>query len=208
VTPVKTKKSLVVVGLVVAIGCMVACVLVVKRQAAREIARSDVERVTAPEQTRNPSPAAVLPGPNPDATPIDQTGNTSAPTPQGAKADAAQQVTPQTKQGRKPKEEIKDPDARAALSLVGADPNAEQYWIAAINDSRLPAHERQDLIEDLNEDGLSDPKNPGLGDLPLIVNRLQLIEELAPNALDTVNADAFAEAYKDLANMFVRLTQR
>jgi hypothetical protein len=33
------------------------------------------------------------------------------------------------------------------------------------------------------------------------LNRLQLIEELAPNAMDQVNADAFAEAYKDLVNM-------
>ena len=101
----------------------------------------------------------------------------------------------------KAKAPIQDPDARAALSLVGADPEAEAYWMGAVNDPSLPAEERKDLIEDLNEDGLSDPKHPGPEDLPLIVNRLRLIEELAPNALDQVNVDAFAEAYKDLNNL-------
>ena len=70
-----------------------------------------------------------------------------------------------------------------------------------MNDPSLPAEERKDLIEDLNEDGLSDPKHPGPEDVPLIVNRLRLIEELAPNAIDQVNVDAFAEAYKDLNNL-------
>lgn len=101
----------------------------------------------------------------------------------------------------KQKDPIQDPDARAALSLVGVDPEAEAYWASAINDPSLPAEERKDLIEDLNEDGLSDPHHPSLADMPLIVSRLQLIEELAPNAMDQVNADAFAEAYKDLLGM-------
>ena len=85
--------------------------------------------------------------------------------------------------------------------MVGADPVAEQYWMAAINDPSLPANERKDLIEDLNEDGLSDPKHPGPQDLPLILNRIRLIESLAPLAMDSVNADAFGEAYKDLNNL-------
>jgi hypothetical protein len=101
----------------------------------------------------------------------------------------------------KAKAPIQDPDARAALSLVGVDPEAEAYWMGAVNDPSLPAEERKDLIEDLNEDGLSDPKHPGPEDVPLIVNRLRLIEELAPNAIDQVNMDAFAEAYKDLNNL-------
>ncbi len=96
---------------------------------------------------------------------------------------------------------LQDPDARLALSFVGVDPMAEQYWMAAINDPDLPAEERKDLIEDLNEDGLSDPKHPGPEDMPLIVSRLRLIETLAPEAMDTVNAGAFAEAYKDLSNL-------
>jgi len=91
--------------------------------------------------------------------------------------------------------------AREALAFVGADPMAEAYWYAAINDPGLPPKERQDLIEDLNEDGLSDPKNPGPEDLPLILSRLRLIEQAGPDAMDQVNAAAFQEAYKDLVNL-------
>jgi hypothetical protein len=93
---------------------------------------------------------------------------------------------------------LQDPTARAALSFVGADPEAEAYWLGAINDPKLPANERKDLIEDLNEDGLPDPKHPTVDDLPLILSRISLIEAVGLDAMDQVNADAFAEAYKDL----------
>src|ERR1700744_5414767 len=86
---------------------------------------------------------------------------------------------------------IQDPDARTALSLVGVDPAAEAYWASAINDPNLPPEERKDLIEDLNEDGLSDPQHPGPQDLPMILNRIQIIQEMAPDSMDQVNADAF-----------------
>lgn len=102
----------------------------------------------------------------------------------------------------------RDPLARFALSLVGEDPDAESYWIAAINDSSLSAQERQDLIEDLNEDGLGNPDHPTLEDLPLIVNRIDLVDELAPLATDKINADAFQEARKDLVEMAGKLTGR
>jgi len=102
---------------------------------------------------------------------------------------------------KKSKPPIQDPAARVALSFVGADPDAEEYWYAAINDPTLSEHERKDLIEDLNEDGLSDPKHPGPQDMPLILSRIRLIELLAPFSMDQVNAEAFAEAYKDLINL-------
>ena len=97
---------------------------------------------------------------------------------------------------------VQDPLAREALRFVGTDADAERYWIAAINDPTLSAHERKNLIEDLNEDGLPDKEHLGVNDLPLIISRLMLIEELAPHAIDEVNAEAFAEAYKDLAEMY------
>jgi hypothetical protein len=100
------------------------------------------------------------------------------------------------------------PVARFALSYVGMDPDADEVWAAAINDPRLPPDARKDLIEDLNEDGFPDPKNLTADDLPLIVSRLALIEELAPDAADEVNAEAFAEAYKDLLNMFLRAAEQ
>jgi hypothetical protein len=91
---------------------------------------------------------------------------------------------------------------------VGTDPDAEDVWFDAINDPDLPAEERSDLIEDLNEDGFDDPGNLTEEDLPLIESRIRIIEELAPDAMDEVNAEAFAEAYKDLLNMRARLTAR
>ena len=97
--------------------------------------------------------------------------------------------------------EVTDPIARVALIYVGVDPEAEAYWFDAINDPSLSANERQDLIEDLNEEGFADPHHPTIDDLPLIVSRLELIEELAADAMDEVNSDAFAEAHKDLVRM-------
>jgi hypothetical protein len=97
--------------------------------------------------------------------------------------------------------------AREALGGVGADPLAEQVWVTAINDPALSEHQRSDLIEDLNENGFEDPSNVRPDELPLVMNRLALIEQLAPDAMDQVNADAFAEAYKDLTNIANRLSQ-
>jgi hypothetical protein len=119
----------------------------------------------------------------------------------------AEKISAKAKSPNGSKKQIEDPAARAALSLVGSDPEAEQYWMKAINNPDLSAKERTNLIEDLNEDGLSDPKHPSMADLPLIVNRMQLIEKLAPDAMDQTNTDAFQEAYKDLAKMYARLRQ-
>jgi hypothetical protein len=96
------------------------------------------------------------------------------------------------------------PIARQALDWVGADPMAEAIWVQAINDPSITAHDRQDLIEDLNENGFDDPAHPSADDLPLIENRIAIIEQLAPDSMDEVNAAAFAEAYKDLINMHAK----
>lgn len=101
----------------------------------------------------------------------------------------------------------KEPLARVALAYAGMDPQANQLWQTAINDPNLSADARRNLIEDLNETGFADPKNLTQADLPLIQNRMALIEQLAPYAMDQVNARAFQEAYKDLGNMYTRLTQ-
>ncbi|MSU21579.1 MAG: hypothetical protein EXS30_09310 [Pedosphaera sp.] len=103
---------------------------------------------------------------------------------------------------------VKQQIGRIALSLVGLDADADQVWLWAINDRSLSANTRKDLIEDLNEDGFPDPKNPTMDDMPLIENRIELIEEFAGNAMDDVNFAAFQEAYKDLVNMWLRLAQQ
>jgi hypothetical protein len=123
-----------------------------------------------------------------------------APTPSHA-ASPERRATPPA-----PEPSIPLPVARVALSYVGADPDAELVWAYAINDPAMSAHARSDLIEDLNETGFPDPKNVTEEDLPLIVNRLALIEQFGPDAMDQTNADAFAEAYKDLVNMYLKVT--
>ena len=102
---------------------------------------------------------------------------------------------------------LQDPLAREALVLVGVDPEAEAVWVDAINNPELPPKERQDLIEDLNEEGFADPKHLTPDDLPLILSRLELIERYAPIAMDEVNLAAFMEAYKDLVTMAAGLMQ-
>ncbi|MEY2409814.1 MAG: hypothetical protein QOF48_2484 [Verrucomicrobiota bacterium] len=98
---------------------------------------------------------------------------------------------------------LQDPAAREALGLVGADAKAEDYWRKAINNPSLPAKERSDLIEDLNEVGFADPKNLTSKDLPLILNRIAIVEKL--DAMDDVNAAAIQEAHKDLVKMRDRI---
>jgi hypothetical protein len=94
---------------------------------------------------------------------------------------------------------------RAALAFVGSDPAANTTWLQVINDDSIPADDRKNLIEDLNEDGFADPNNLSANDLPLIENRLAIIEQVAPDAMDDTNYAAFQEAYKDLLNMRANL---
>jgi hypothetical protein len=109
----------------------------------------------------------------------------------------------QSSQPRRGKRELQDPEAREALRLVGADAKAEAYWFKAINNPNLPAKEREDLIEDLNEEGYTDLKNLGASDLQLILKRIAILEKL--DAMDEVNAAAIKEALKDLRRMRDRL---
>lgn len=95
----------------------------------------------------------------------------------------------------------KEPLARVALNFVGADAQANEFYQKAINDPALSNEHRKNLIEDLNRDGFPSTKNLTERDLPLIMNRISIIEQLAPSATDPVNAAAFQEAYKDLLKM-------
>ena len=98
--------------------------------------------------------------------------------------------------------------ARGALAHVGDDPAAEAIWVQAINNPDLSANARKDLIEDLNEDGFPDLKNLTEEDLPLIQSRLELIELIANDAMDDVNADAFIEAYVDLLKLREKIARK
>jgi len=205
----KIAKPFVICGLAIAILC-IGEMAVIKRQVARDAAvraehaeREAKSRLAVLEA--NPSTllspvTAEGPFEALDSTNLAQSARTEIP------SDTKRQtIARPTQPARSAKQPPTDPMARAALYFVGADPEAELYWAQTINNPNVPAHERKDLIEDLNEDGLSDPKNPTVYDLPLILSRIELIEQLADAALDKVNADAFEEAYKDLVNMAGKL---
>jgi hypothetical protein len=122
------------------------------------------------------------------------------------KAEPSPQKQAQTPGAKPPKEPLHDPDARDALALVGVDPTAEQYWLEAIYDSSLPDNEREDLMEDLNETGFADPKNLTANDLPLIMNRLFIIDSLLSD-VDDFMLPHLQEAQKDLVNMAAKAAQ-
>lgn len=185
-------KKILVPGLAVALLAAVAGVIIADHKVAPAIASAPVARLaTVPAISEPPTPAVipaveikpqVQPAPV-KMQPVIKTQNVAAQAAPSANANGPQ-----------------DPAARVALGLVGADPAAEQYWTDAIFDPSLSDHEREDLMEDLNEDGLSDPKHPGPEDLSLILNRIQLIEDLAPYA-DDFMLEHLGEAHKDLVNM-------
>jgi hypothetical protein len=178
--------------LMVMVGCVLAWVLSVRQPAAHPGGPQNVAAKTtsAPAvDVPTPAPAPVAAEPQAESTAKSATVDPQ-PKPQNQNAGNS----------APPKEPIQDPAARVALSLVGADPDAENYWLGAISDPNLSNQEREDLMEDLNEDGLSDPKHPGPQDMPLIAARIRLIEEIAPYA-DDFMLEHLGEAHKDLSNL-------
>lgn len=147
----------------------------------------------APEPPALPPATAALAAVPKKAPLTDETP--SIPPPQSANA----ALPAPTKTG-KPKPPLQAPMARAAMSFVGVDPDAESLWLEAIFSPSLPDKEREDLIEDLNEQGLSDPKRPGPEDLPVILNRIALIEKITPDA-DPFMLPHLREVHKDLVNL-------
>ena len=195
-------KNLLVATLGVAIICFVAGVLLLQRHSP------PISSLTAPTVAAHrerpgsfevaipptePLPTAETEPPVDSGTPLSQSD--------GASPVRPQKVPPAKQTPRPSKEPLRDPLARVALILVGADSEAEDYWFGAINDPTLPPNERKDLIEDLNEEGFFDPKHPTLDELPLILSRIDLIEQAALSAMDSVNWEAFLEAHKDLVNL-------
>jgi hypothetical protein len=204
-------KTVLVVGLAVVIGCAVVSVVVARRQAAQQAAAQAVKARS--DQARNQAHPAVTPrvepaNPEPPASEPISLPPLKASGPSNARTQTGTAAAPLDQDPRFNDPAFKEQLGRYALDFVGnGDAEADEAWIQIINDPSLSADARQNLIEDLNEDGLSDPQNPSLNDLPLIESRLALIEELAPDAMDQVNADAFKEAYKDLVEMWVNLAR-
>ena len=190
----KTQKLL-FAGLAIAIGAAVASIVIANRKMEHPVEPARVSQPPtspAPAVSESTTPAEI---PAVERQPRIQPATTNIPTTARPQNVATQTAPPANANGP-----VQDLTARQALSLVGADPDAEQYWTAAIFDPTLPDSEREDLMEDLNEDGLSDPQHPGPQDLPLIVNRIRIIEEITPYA-DEFMLEHLWEADKDLRNM-------
>lgn len=163
------------------------------------------EAVASPTHALEPpdAPPPLPRAPEPVVVPADEVPTAASPTGKisaAAPAQSANAAAFAPAPAMKPKAPLRAPMARAAMSFVGADPDAESLWLEAIFDPSLPAKEREDLIEDLNEVGLTDSKRPGPEDYLLIVNRLALIEKIMPDA-DKFMLPHLREARKDLENL-------
>lgn len=192
----KSKKTIALV-LVVAAASVIAFFMTATHtpETPRQIA-------VAPKTSQ---PAVVVT--QPDSTPPVEQSNTVASTVDQTPVTVtavAQTLAPQNTQA----DESQDyHTARAALGLVGVDPDAEGYWMDAIYNLQLSDSQREDLMEDLNEEGFSDPQNPGPDDALLIVNRLRIIKDIAPYA-DDFMLEHLTEAYKDLREMLAGMAGR
>ena len=103
--------------------------------------------------------------------------------------------------------DAKEPLARLALAFVGANPQAGELFHTAVLDGALTPDARRNLIEDLNQDGLSSKKNPSPEDLALVTARYRLTQTYLQQ--DYVQGDrmllaAFKEADKDLLKILQR----
>lgn len=103
--------------------------------------------------------------------------------------------------------DAKEPLARLALSFVGANRQAEQLFHTAVLDGALTPDARRNLIEDLNQDGLSSKRNLSPEDLSLVTARYRLTQTYLQQDYvqgDRMLLEAFKEADKDLRNMLQR----
>lgn len=111
------------------------------------------------------------------------------------------------KDARVTEADSKESLARVALAYVGATDQAVELFHTAVLDQSLKPDHRRELVEDLNQDGLSSKKNWSAADLDIIAKRYELTQAYLKQ--DYVQNDkllnaAFHEADKDLANMLQR----
>jgi hypothetical protein len=200
------RKGTLAAGLVVLFLCI--AILVFVKQQERKVqapeARREAPLAQAPDLTTPIEKPLVTPAPW-ESLPVESNTGPLDGKPQTLVKKTAAQVNEKTekpmpaqKAPAKDEKVVQDPLAREALIFVGLDEDAEMYWFAAIQDPTLPTSERQDLIDDLNEEGLPDPKHPTMDDLPLILSRLEIIKEIAPSVPEGLD---WKESYDDLLNL-------
>jgi len=111
------------------------------------------------------------------------------------------------KDARVTEPDSKESLARLALAYVGANDQAVELFHDAVLDPTLKPDQTRNLIEDLNQDGLSNRKNLSPADLDIVAKRYTLTQAYLQQDYvinnKTLNA-AFREADKDLANMLQR----
>src|SRR5258706_3462109 len=166
------RNTILVGGLAVALLCAAIFLFIKQREAGSQAAKAQAADPNSSMVTK-PTEALAVPEPLDVKTPP-ELGTTDV--------IVKTQKVAQVEKPKKPKPEkvVQDPLSRVALSLVGVDLDAEMYWFDAILDPSLPTSERQDLIDDLNEEGLPDPHHPTMDDLPLILRRIEILEALIP----------------------------
>lgn len=101
----------------------------------------------------------------------------------------------------------KEPLARVALSFVGVNPQAVDLFHTAVLDPALLPDQRRNLVEDLNQDGISNRKAPTPEDLQIITKRFELTQAYLQQDYiqnDNLLNAAFREADKDLRKMLER----
>jgi len=96
---------------------------------------------------------------------------------------------------------------RLALNYVGANDQALELYHQAALDPQLNPDQRRNLVEDLNQDGLVNRRNPTPEDLKIIAKRYELTQSYLQQDYvknDKLLNEAFLEANKDLANLLQR----
>jgi hypothetical protein len=201
-------KTLLGLWAVVAVASALTAWIVLTRETAPPTRKSAAAPAGEPAVSVDPVPVTATPplsvappeGPRPNRVPAPVEKNAIPSLPEVVEAPAAD-----------PRFEdpvFKEQLGRYALSYVGADPMADEVWTWLVYDTSLPDKVREDLMEDLNENGFSDGngRRATMDDLPLIESRLALLEEHLAGA-DEFMLVHLAEAYKDLANMWFRLNR-
>lgn len=185
---------------------------------ALAIAVACIAYIVSLNKQQAPPPTAPRPAPRATARPRGQItvtrgdAQTTAPTwratPRRASAPAGEaSSTPEPSPSPTADTAEIEREAREALPRVGANTNATNTWLEAINNPEVPAATRAALIGGLADEGFSDADNPGEADLPLIQARMQLVERIAPQAIDNTNTTAFNEVYRALQQFAERLAQ-
>ncbi len=98
----------------------------------------------------------------------------------------------------------KEPLARLALAFVGANQQAGELFHTAVLDPSLLPDQKRELVEDLNQDGLSNKKALTPEELKIVASRYALTQTYLQQDYvqnDKVLHAAFREADKDLRKM-------